>query len=153
MQVTQVLHQVERTSYLLQEDITRHAQEGFLGSGSAILSPPHLRQLHVASVLAQANAITVPATHASSATASLLLLDHKPAPTLPAPLAHAAAAVHSNSRQLMMLALQKDSQYMQSVHTVRESLSSLTGVKLLSEAPTIANLHYANVRFHHFLCP
>lgn len=117
-----------------------------LSSGCPILTPPHLRQLHVASVLAQASAVSASAAHATSAAASLCRQEHHPAPSLPAPVANAAAAVHSASRQQMIHALRNDCQYMHSIRIVRETLSSVAGVTVLRDAPAIANLDDAHVR-------
>jgi hypothetical protein len=129
----------------MQEDITRLAQCGQpIESVSASLTRTHLRQLHVASVLTAVRSVTVSPAYEASAGASLWL-DHTLLPKLPAPLAHAAATIHVESRQQMLSALQKDSLYMHSVQIVRESLSSLRGVTLLTEVPTIASLHDAHV--------
>lgn len=105
----------------------------------------------MAAVIAQANAATVKVANSSSAVASLLWLDDNPPPTLPAPLAHAAAAVYAESRTQMLQNLQKDEQFMLNVQTVRDSLSNLTGFRLLSEVPKLANLHAAHVRFPYSL--
>ena len=124
----------------LQVDVSRSAQDPHLANFGPALSPPHLRQLYTASVLTQSNAAT------ASAAVSLGWMDQNPAPKLPAPVANAAAAVHSSSRQQMTLALQKNTQYMHSVHVIREVLGNASGVRLVPAAPEMAHLDDAHVR-------